>query len=342
MYDATPMDTSSCPLDYRYAPTDFRVLAPQAVDVAYVIGGLYGNVEALDSILRMAEAERRAGHEVTLLFNGDFNWFNVAPADFRAVNGEVLRHAAIAGNVEAELERESEQPDCGCNYPAYVDPGVAARSNEIFGQLKGTALGCPDVRRALAALPRIAALQVGGVRVGVVHGDAQSLAGWGFAAEALPGGMGDKAWGDAGCAAPDTAAGERTSPEALAALFGAADVDVFACSHTCLPVALNLDVAGRERLLINNGAAGMPNFAGDRRGVLTRIAAGPRPPESLYGYDMGGVRCDALPIPYDHDAWLARFLRQWPVGSPAHTSYCGRLLHGPAWRPAQAMRGNVR
>ena len=146
---------------------------------------------------------------------------------------------------------------------------------------------------------------------------------------------------EGGCRAPGPAAGQRTSPAALAELFRAAGVDVFASSHTCLPVALNLRVDGRARLLINNGAAGMPNFAGDRRGVLTRIAAGPRPRESLYGYDLGGVRCDALPTPYDHAAWLSRFLAQWPTGSPAHTSYHGRLLHGPSWRPAQAMRGDV-
>ena len=39
--------------------------------------------------------------------------------------------------------------------------------------------------------------------------------------------------------------------------FAEARVDVFASSHTCLPALRRFD----RGLVINNGAAGMPNFA---------------------------------------------------------------------------------
>lgn len=44
-----------------------------------------------------------------------------------------------------------------------------------------------------------------------------------------------------------------------AAAFAEASVDVFASTHTCLPALCRFD--GDEKVVINNGAAGMPNFA---------------------------------------------------------------------------------
>jgi hypothetical protein len=50
----------SCPLHYRYRPTLVNRPAAHVAETAYIIGGLYGNPEALRSILRMREAEARA------------------------------------------------------------------------------------------------------------------------------------------------------------------------------------------------------------------------------------------------------------------------------------------
>jgi hypothetical protein len=50
-----------------------------------------------------------------------------------------------------------------------------------------------------------------------------------------------------------------------------------------------------------------------------------------------GVHIDALPVAYDRDAFLARFLARWPEGSPAHASYFGRIERGPDYALESAM-----
>ena len=101
--------------------------------------------------------------------------------------------------------------------------------------------------------------------------------------------------------------------------------------------------AGAERLvLFNNGAAGMPNFRGVRAGLVTRVSADPTPPpDALYGIAAGGLRYDAIPLPYDHAAFLSRFDDVWPQGSPAEVSYRARLLHGPPFSLEQVRRGRA-
>jgi hypothetical protein len=67
------------------------------------------------------------------------------------------------------------------------------------------------------------------------------------------------------------------------------------------------------------------NFAGTTFGVVTRRSSNPKPPaDSLYGTTIGALRCDALPVPFDLAAWRARFLAQWPPGSPGYLSYFAR------------------
>jgi hypothetical protein len=83
--------------------------------------GLYGNYQALDAILAMVQRERDRGGDVTVVFNGDFNWFDVRAEDLADINETVLRHVATQGNVEAELAAENLDAGCGCANPDYVD-----------------------------------------------------------------------------------------------------------------------------------------------------------------------------------------------------------------------------
>ena len=145
--------TRSCPLDYRLAAADMAGPAALHAETLYVIGGLYGNPEAMAAIERMRQREAAAGRDVRLVFNGDFNWFNRDAQNFRRINEAVRPHVAMRGNIEAELAREDNAAGCGCNYPDYVDPGVVRRSDEIFGLLYETARDFPDVRAWLAGLP---------------------------------------------------------------------------------------------------------------------------------------------------------------------------------------------
>ena len=275
----------SCPLAYRYGAASLAGPASLAVDTLWIAGGLYGNPEALETLLELYDREPG---DKALVFNGDFHWFDIAPEDFSHVNENVLGHFATRGNVETELAFPSPGIGCGCGYPDWVGDAEVERSNRIIERLRATALQSPDALRQFAALPMHRVAEVGGERVAIVHGDAESLAGWGLSQETL-----------------STDAGVEAAQDA----FATARARVFASSHTCLPVLQSL---GEERVIVNNGAAGMPNFAGDRFGLATRISVRPGA-GALYGTRVAGLHVEAQPVRYDHVAWCARFLGCWPV-----------------------------
>lgn len=302
----------SCPLAYRYGAPSLASPATLHADTLWVAGGLYGNPEALERLLESYESEKGGK---ALVFNGDFHWFDVARDDFLQVNDRVLAHHATRGNVETELALPGAGAGCGCGYPEWVGDAEVERSNRIIERLRATALGEPSAVQRLRGLPMHLVAEVGGERVAVVHGDADSLAGWNFSQEhlATPAGLG-----------------------AARAAFTAANVRLFASSHTCLPVLQSIDAA---RAIVNNGAAGMPNFSGTRFGLATRISVRPRA-GALYGLRVGAIEIEAHPIPYDHAAWSARFLASWPDGSDAHISYHSRIVDGPRYDVAAALRGD--
>src|SRR5207247_5088181 len=111
--------------------------------------------------------------------------------------------------------------------------------------------------------------------------------------------------------------------------------DVFASSHTCLPVLQGFPGA---RVLINNGAAGMPNFRGQRFGLATRIARSSHA-HALYRVQCRKLYVEAIPLRYDAAAWDRKFLAQWPTDSDAHRAYYERMVHGPDYSPQAARRG---
>ena len=315
--DAAP--GRSCPLHYRYRPAAFAAAPATACDTLYVVGGLYGNTDALAQVLALFEQER--GHK-RLVFNGDFNWFNTDAASFEAINSQVLRHTALRGNVETELASDADDDaGCGCAYPAWVGDGVVERSNRILQRLRGTARRFPQLQQQLSALPMWARVDVAGLRVAIVHGDAESLAGWGFAQEHLQ---------------------DAAHRDTVRGWFAQAQVDAFACSHTCLPVFHCLPVPSQALapMVLNNGATGMPNFRGDPAGLFTRIAstpfAGPAAARR-HGQRAGTAFVDAIAVNSASAAWRAQFLQQWPAGSDAYASYWQRIAEGPAFEPAQAM-----
>jgi hypothetical protein len=299
----------TCPTSYRYSPRVFDREPEIAADTLYVVGGLYGNVEALAAVAALAGREPGP---VTLVFNGDFHWFDAGDADFAHVTREVLRHRALRGNVETEIAGEDAGVGCGCAYPVDVSDAEVSRSNAILERLRETARRAPHLRERLGALPMHLVARVGGARVGIVHGDAASLAGWGFAQDELVR-PGHRRW--------------------IESAFADGKVDLFASTHTCLPALRRFDGG----VVANNGSAGMPNFAGTHYGLLTRIGVAPfRGPERLYGVEVAGAQVEALRIDYDHERWVERFLAAWPAGSAAHDSYFRRILQGTRFAPDQA------
>jgi hypothetical protein len=302
--DMTP--GRSCPLPYRYAPDAFHGAAALAADTLWIAGGLYGNRFALQALLEAFDAEPGAK---ALVFNGDFHWFDAEPAEFELIDETVLGFHALRGNVETEIAAPADGAGCGCAYPAWVGDATVEHSNAIIERLRTAALGSGRDLQQLAALPMTLVAEVGGERIGIVHGDAESLAGWNFSQEVL-----------------GTPQGAAAAERALVR----SGVKVFASSHTCLPVLKSFPGG---RAVINNGSAGMPNFRGERHGIATRISVRPvrNPP---YGIRLGGLHADAVALAYDFAAWDKRFVELWPEGSDAHCSYFARIRQGPDFERA--------
>ncbi len=303
----------SCPPHYGYSPQVFARAPDLSAATLYVIGGLYGNPLALDEIDRMAALEQQPPSR---LFNGDFHWFDAEPALFASLQRRVLAHGALRGNVETELATDDDAAGCGCAYPESVPDDDVERSNRILARLRGIAGDVPGGRETLATLPMHALAQVGGLRIGIVHGDAWSLAGWRFAHDHLH---------------------DEADAAQLQAAFELGTVDGYACSHTCAPA---LKVTGRG-FVINNGAAGMANFQGETSGLLTRISVRPLPASlqrrRAFGLFERGVWIDALRVEFDVRRWLEIFDALWPAGSPAAVSYRQRIADGPSFTPAHAL-----
>jgi hypothetical protein len=308
----------SCPLHYRYPPAVFDTPPPpplRDLEVLFVVGGLYGNDLALEAVLRLFAREHGRAR---LVFNGDFHWFDADAAQFARVQRAVLAFHALRGNVETEIAAAVDGTDagCGCAYPEWVGDRVVEHSNRILRRLRAVST---DAQRAeLAALPMWQRASVGELQIGIVHGDACALAGWGFAQEHL---------------------GDAAHRQRVQGWFDAAQVDVFACTHTCLPVFQRVGCGAAPRWVLNNGAAGMPNFRGDGAGLLTRIALRPFDgPQRRFGLRRGEVFIDAIAIEIDPARWQRQFVSIWPPGSDAHASYFERIVRGPDYSPADALR----
>jgi len=302
----------SCPVQYRYGAAALAAAAAPEVETLWVAGGLYGNRFALAGLLELFDAEPEPKQ---LVFNGDFHWFDADPALFDSIERAVHLHAATRGNVETELADPDATAGCGCGYPEWVGDAEVARSNRIIERLRAAARAHPAALGALGRLPMFRVATVAGERIALVHGDADSLAGWGFSQERLA-----------------TSGGRAAARDSLAR----AAVRVFASSHTCLPVLQSLGTAGA---IVNNGAAGMPNFENTRFGVATRISVRPRR-GALYAARPGRLHVEAHAIHYDHAAWIEQFLGLWPPGSDAYASYYSRIALGPRYAMGLASRSD--
>jgi hypothetical protein len=302
-----------CPLDYYYEPAAFARAPDFAAEVLYVVGGLYGNLAAIDALETLVSAEQAP---VTIVFNGDFHWFDAERKWFNGIETRVAPYRTLRGNVETEISRTRDiGAGCGCAYPPAVDDDTVRCSNQILAALRSVVHDCPAACARLSKLPMHLVVAVGGVSVRIVHGDAEALAGWRFANDALD------------------------SPGSLPWLEGIrrqSQINVFASTHTCLAVSRDYFLPSGLLTVINSGAAGMPNFSSTKFGLISRISAQPSPNLPLYGTLHNGIHIDAIALDYNTDAFLKLFLSRWPDGTSAHQSYFERIANGPAYDIAQA------
>ncbi|GMI40498.1 hypothetical protein TrCOL_g10995 [Triparma columacea] len=340
--------TPSCPLSYRSSPSKFGTIPLTNLknpDLLYVVGGLYGNTNALSKIAHLASLESTPP---TIIFNGDFNFFNVSPSSFHSINSAVLNgphHVATAGNVEREISSSSSYIGCGCSYPSFVGEAVVSRSDDIVSRLHETCRNS-EHHKALGELPPYLKTVVGGKTVGVLHGDFHSLAGWSFAAEAMTPVDDDlhKALGVDGSF-------RVTSGEEVVEEFEEAGVDIVACTHTCLAFGQKFtsSKSNKDYVLFNSGSAGMSNFKSTTYGCITRISSplSPLSPsveaEVLYSTDLDGVNISALKVEFDNEGWREAFKTMWGEGSSARLSYWERIKEGVGfWGLDQAAKKGVK
>ncbi|KAK3267403.1 hypothetical protein CYMTET_24040 [Cymbomonas tetramitiformis] len=297
----------TCPVDYRYSPAVFDRTPDLCADTLYVVGGLYGNTEALGAVQLLTERDPTA----RFVFNGDFHWFDADPELFAHVD-QLVGDRGLRGNVESELARydvqDPENVGCGCSYPPNVDDAVVERSNRIHARL--ATVTTAEQRARLGGLPMHLTAQVGRRNIAIVHGDAESLAGWGFGIDMLD---------------------EPSHEGTLLDWFTESKVDAFICTHTCLPAWRSFDFGKHRGVVMNNGAAGMPNVKGERFGIVIRVAssASCAPPVApLFTHRLHGLEYQAIPLHYDYEAWWETFQGLWPPGSDAYESYAQRILHG--------------
>jgi len=220
------------------------------------------------------------------------------------------------GQRETEISRKRDiGAGCGCAYPTTVHDLTVRRSNQILEELKSVAQGRAATCDRLSKLPMQLVVEVAGVRVGIVHGDAEALAGWRFSAESL----------DSAESLPWLERIRRQS-----------QIDVFASTHTCLAALRQYVLPSGRLTVINNGSAGMPNFSRTRFGLVSRISGRPSPHRPLYGTLHKGAHIDAIALDYDQDAFSEMFLSRWLNESPAFLSYFDRIANGAAYDIARA------
>ena len=297
---------SSCPLSYAL---NFPPEPKFQSRCLYVVGGLYGNVFALKEILTMADAE-----SADVVFNGDIHWFDAEVKSFCEIENEIAKRTLTAINGNVEFELASGQNGCGCFYPSCTDAGTINRSNLIHARLSRLIKeGCEQFIEIFKRRAKCELVSVGGANIAITHGDEKFLAGWGCSRENLA---------------------QKDRQDELNLWFKEHKFDVLACTHTCAPAAIALE----NGVVINNGAAGMSNFASELYGLITRIAITPSK-EAIYRARLGEIYIEALPVRYDTAKFLEWFDQIWKAQSPAEVSYRDRIANGSEGKIKEAIVG---
>lgn len=291
----------SCPLDYSIEKNFFLKKENEiSCDTIYVVGGLYGNYQALSEIINLSLKEKE---NTTIIFNGDIHWFDKNLNDFKNIEKEVINHIPLLGNVEAELIRKKDiNIGCGCSYPSCVDDDSVNRSNEIHRLMKNSMCMDKNIIKSLSERKKALVAKIDNIRIAITHGDEKSLAGW-------------------LCSRENLSNIERQKE--LNMWFNKNNISILATTHTCSPAAITIN----NNIVINNGAAGMPNFKNTKYGLITRISKNACK-DALYRTKKDNLYVEAIPVNYDFTSFVSWFDKEWNNNSPASISYRDRILNG--------------
>jgi predicted phosphodiesterase/uncharacterized Fe-S cluster-containing radical SAM superfamily protein len=278
---------------------------------ALLFGGPYSNLPATRAVL--AEAQRRQIPPRNIVCTGDVVAYG---ADAKATV-ELVRAAGIhviMGNCEESLAEG--HADCGCGFI----PGSACdRLSAAWYAHAGTQLG-PEDRSWMASLPRRLDLELGGLRLVVVHGSLTEINRFVFA----------------------------STPDRVKALdLFLAEADGIVAGHCGLPFSQTIG----GRLWHNPGAIGMPANDGTSRVWFGLLTPGPEP-RSLtiehvalsYAHEAAAAGMRAAGLPDAYAEALSTGL--WPSGDvlpPTELKRKGKPLapRSLRWSPNEPEHGDA-
>ena len=237
-------------------------------------------------------------------------------AAFAEINQRVLAHDAIAG------QRRGRVRHARATTPAAAAPtrtaSTPASSSARTGSMPTQGHGArhPELRARIAALPMLARYQVGDCRVGVVHGDADV----------------------AGRLALRRRRARRACGAAVVAAVVRSGRGGSLRQHPHLPAgACGRSHARRRSWVVNNGAAGMPNFAANLRPVHAHrhhAFAAPRVARDAHRRRLCGAAaaCATTTALAEPSSW-----RSGRRDARRGQSYFDRIANGPKHTPEQAI-----
>lgn len=194
-------------------------------------GGPYSNLQAL--LAMRSIADQLAVPPQSVICTGDMVAYCAQPRDTVALIRD-WGIQVVAGNVELQLAAEKD--DCGCNFNKGSVCDLLSAHWYAFANAQIT----PEQRAWMRSLPTFLKLEVGGRKIGVVHGSRSSVSEFIFRSTS---------W-------------DRKLPN-----FKDLDCDVIVGGHCGIPF---LDETG-DRLWVNAGVIGMPPNDGTPRGWYLHV-----------------------------------------------------------------------
>ena len=287
----------NCSLAYILNKNWTKNIVDAKSDVLYIVGGLYGNLFALNKINELAKSEN-----AQIIFNGDMHWFDVKEEDFLTIekNSEV-NSTKLLGNVEYELISKDDLLGCGCNYPEDVESGVVERSNIIHKIMKENVKD-NEILEDIKSREKTLVIRYFDKNIAITHGDEKSMSGWECSYDNLQ---------------------NKKRQKELDSWFEKNNIDIMATTHTCLPVVYN----NGKNIVVNNGASGMANIINTTYGLVTRIAK-TSSPLAIISEKIGNVYIELIKIEFDINKFLEWFESVWDNDSPASISYKNRIING--------------
>lgn len=231
-----------------------------------IFGGVYGNLQALEVLQRIAAARHIPAHNIICM--GDIAGYCAQPEEcIQAIRSWGIH--AIAGNVELQLRSGAD--DCGCDFTVDGRCDTLSRQWYPYVQQQVSAASVAWLRE----LPDHMRFRFGGKQVMVVHGSFHHVSEFIFASTPWP---------------------------VKARNFADADADLILAGHCGLPFIQQED----DKQWLNSGVIGMPANDGTPRVwymlLNTTTEAGPmaRLLPFTYDHEQAAARMEAagLPQPY--------------------------------------------